>query len=129
MFGGRLCLKLRGWMPLLGLGTRNGSSEMPHLHLPIDHTDADLVLAANLAEVVGSEDLYVAWSHETGAGAVPEVEAVLVEADDPRPGFLATVAAGFAAFWRTITGRHPGTAVAGAHTAGPARHGAGEPSV
>ena len=44
---------------------------MPHLHLPIDHTDADLVLAANLAEIVGSEDLYVAWSHETGAGAFP----------------------------------------------------------
>ena len=44
---------------------------MPHLHLPLDHTDADLVLAANLAEIVGSEDLYVAWSHESGAGAVP----------------------------------------------------------
>ena len=27
---------------------------MPHLHLPIDHTEADLVLAANLAEIVGS---------------------------------------------------------------------------
>jgi hypothetical protein len=129
MYGGRLCLKLRGWMPLLGLGTRNGSSEMPHLHLPIDHTDADLVLAANLAEVVGSEDLYVAWSHESGAGAVPEVEAVLVEADNPPPGFLATVAASFAAFWRTITGRQAGTAVTQAHNAGPARHGAGEPSV
>ena len=44
---------------------------MPHLHLPTDHTDADLVLAANLAEVVGSEDLYVAWTHESGAGAFP----------------------------------------------------------
>ena len=53
---------------------------MPHLHLPIDHTDADLVLAVNVAEIVGSEDLYVAWSHESGAGAVPEVDAVLVEA-------------------------------------------------
>ena len=51
---------------------------MPHLHLPVDHTDADLVLAANLAEIVGSEDLYVAWSHESGPGAIPEVEAVLV---------------------------------------------------
>ena len=48
---------------------------MPHLHLPIDHTDADLVLAANLAEIVGSEDLYVAWSYETGPGAIPEIEA------------------------------------------------------
>ncbi len=102
---------------------------MPHLHLPIDHTDADLVLAANLAEVVGSEDLYVAWSHGTGAGAVPEVEAVLVEAAATRPGFLATLAVGCAAFWRMITGRHPGTSPARAHEAGSARHGAGEPSV
>ena len=47
-------------------------------YLPAGHTD--LVLAANLAEIVGSEDLYVAWSHETGPGAIPEIEAVLVEA-------------------------------------------------
>ncbi len=50
---------------------------MPHLHLPIDHTEADLVLAANLAEIVGSEDLYVAWSHESRRGRDPEVEAVV----------------------------------------------------
>jgi hypothetical protein len=100
---------------------------MPHLHLPIDHTDADLVLAANLADVVGSEDLYVAWSHESGAGAVPEVEAVLVE-----PAEMSRVAEFFAmlgAFWRTITGRPSRTAVDQAREAGPARHGAGEPSV
>jgi hypothetical protein len=76
---------------------------MPHLHLPIDHTEADLVLAANLAEVVGSEDLYVAWSYEAGPGAIPEVEAVLVD-HEPR-GFFAAVAAGFGAFWRALTGR------------------------
>jgi hypothetical protein len=103
---------------------------MPHLHLPIDHTDADLVLAANLADVVGSEDLYVAWSHESGAGAVPEVEAVLVEpAQIGRfAEFFATLAAGCAAFWRAITGRPSGTAVEQAPAAGPAPR-AGEPSV
>jgi hypothetical protein len=69
---------------------------MPHLHLPIDHTDDDLVLAANVADVVGSADLYVAWSHEGGPGAIPEVEAVLRE---ERPtGLFATVAA----LWRAI---------------------------
>jgi hypothetical protein len=52
---------------------------MPHLHLPTDHTDDDLVLAASVAEIVGSEDLYVAWSHERGAGVMPEVDALLVE--------------------------------------------------
>jgi hypothetical protein len=80
---------------------------MPHLHLPIDHTEADLVLAANLAEVVGSEDLYVAWSYEGGPGVIPEVEAVLVD-HHPR-GFFAALAAGFGAFWRALTGR-PSTA-------------------
>jgi hypothetical protein len=103
---------------------------MPHLHLPIDHTDADLVLAANLAEIVGSEDLYVAWSHETGAGAVPEVEAVLVEAH-PMSAFaelMATIGAGFAAFWRALLGRPDAAAVREA-PATAQRRGAGEPSV
>jgi hypothetical protein len=102
---------------------------MPHLHLPMDHTDADLVLAANLAEVVGSEDLYVAWSHESGAGAVPEVEAVLVESYQPSAfaEIVALVSAGFVAFWRALVGRPATPAVAHAAPAGPARQ--GEPSV
>jgi hypothetical protein len=102
---------------------------MPHLHLPTDHTDADLVLAANLAEIVGSEDLYVAWSHESGAGAVPEVEAVLVQSRQTSAlgDFFAFVAAGFAAFWRALTGRPAADEVREAPAAGPAR--AGEPSV
>jgi hypothetical protein len=57
---------------------------MPHLHLPIDHTEDDLVLAANVADVVGSADLYVTWSHEGGAGAVPEVAAVLRDERPPK---------------------------------------------
>jgi hypothetical protein len=102
---------------------------MPHLHLPIDHTDADLVLAANLAEIVGSEDLYVAWSHESGAGAVPEVEAVLVESH--RGGafaeLFAFVAASCAAFWRALLGRPAAAELSEAPAIGPARQ--GEPSV
>jgi hypothetical protein len=68
---------------------------MPRLHLPVEHSDADLVLAANLAEVVGSDDLYVAWSHETGPGAVPEVDAVLVDERPPSP---------FAEFFAALAG-------------------------
>jgi hypothetical protein len=95
---------------------------MPHLHLPVDHTDADLVLAANLAEIVGSEDLYVAWSHESGPGAVPEVEAVLVES---RPisalsEFMQALAAGFAHMWRMLLGRPAGAAMHSAPPADPA---------
>ena len=80
---------------------------MPHLHLPIDHTDADLVLAANLADIVGSEDLYVAWSFETGPGAIPEVEAVVREersTSAPRE-FFSAVGAGVSAFWRALMGK------------------------
>src|SRR5262245_9305008 len=79
---------------------------MPHLHLPIDHTDTDLVLAANVAEVVGSADLYVVWSHESGPGAVPGVEAIVREERPAKPfsARLHAVAAGIAALWRNIVG-------------------------
>ena len=76
---------------------------MPHLHLPIDHTDADLVLAANVADLVGSADLYVTWSHMSGPGAVPEVEAVVRE--ERSAGRIASFFAGVAAFWLAITRR------------------------
>jgi hypothetical protein len=104
---------------------------MPHLHLPSDHTDADLVLAANLAEVVGSEDLYVAWSHGTGPGAVPEVDAVLVESHRPHlfAAIAAMVTAGCAAFWRALAGRPAEAAIAQSPVGGASRRGAGEPSV
>jgi hypothetical protein len=79
---------------------------MPHLHLPSDHTDADLVLAATIAEVVGSSDLYVAWSHHRGPGAVPEVEAVVEEEAEPVLNPLAELLASFggvcAALWRAV---------------------------
>src|SRR5947208_3271028 len=32
---------------------------MPHVYLPSDHTDADLILAADIAAAVSSSDLYV----------------------------------------------------------------------
>ena len=83
---------------------------MPHLHLPIDHTDADLVLAANLADIVGSEDLYVAWTHDSGPGAVPEVEAVMCE-HRAAVGFFAAVGAGVVAFWRALLGKPSQAAV------------------
>jgi hypothetical protein len=79
---------------------------MPHLHLPIDHTDADLVLAANLADIVGSEDLYVAWTQDSGSG-IPEIEAVVTDERPPGPfaELLVWLATGFVAFWRALTGQ------------------------
>jgi len=97
---------------------------MPHLHLPIDHTDADLVLAANVADVVGSEDLYVTWCHVTGPGAIPEVEAVV---RDERPlGLVPSLFAVVVALWSAITRRPAGTAAAPAAPADRTRQ--GEPS-
>jgi hypothetical protein len=88
---------------------------MPHLHLPIDHTEDDLVLAANVAEVVGSADLYVAWSHEGGAGAVPEVDAVL--RDERPPKRLGRLRAAIAARLRAIF-RRPARDALAAHQGG-----------
>jgi hypothetical protein len=80
---------------------------MPHLHLPTDHTDADVVLAANVAELVGSADLYVTWSYEGGPGAVPEVEAVVREERplNPFAELMVSLAAGLVALWQTLLSR------------------------
>jgi hypothetical protein len=102
---------------------------MPHLHLPIDHTDADLVLAANLAEIVGSQDLYVAWSHERGPGAVPEVEAVVREqaSGGPLGAIVGALTAACAAFWRALMGRPADDAVEPDAGSDPARPAAERP--
>lgn len=53
---------------------------MPQLHLPQDHTDADLILAGQLAALIGSGELYIAWTHAGGPGWQP---AVAAEIRDP----------------------------------------------
>ncbi len=95
---------------------------MPHLYLPTEHTDADLVLAADVAAAVSSADLYVTWTLDAGAGA-PEVEAVVRE-ERPAPeanpfaDLFVALFQGIATLWRTLTGppaqRLPATRVAGA---------------
>jgi hypothetical protein len=95
---------------------------MPHLYLPTDHTDADLVLAADVAAAVSSADLYVTWTLDAGAG-VPEVEAVVREERpevpvNPFAGLAVALLAGIVALWRSLTAppaqRVPATPVAGA---------------
>jgi hypothetical protein len=80
---------------------------MPHLYLPTDHTDADLVLAADVAAAVSSADLYVTWTIDAGAGT-PEVEAVVREEPIPAPNafveLFSALAQGVAAVWRALTG-------------------------
>jgi hypothetical protein len=77
---------------------------MPHLHLPAAHSDADLALAADVAAAVGSEDLFVSWSHAEGAGLAPEVEAVLRDHGPANPfaEAFAAILQGFAALARAL---------------------------
>ena len=78
---------------------------MPHLHLPADHSDADLALAADLAVWLGSQDLYVSWTHEDGAGVSPEVQAYVRDERPAHPlaGALVAVLAGALAIWHALT--------------------------
>jgi hypothetical protein len=69
---------------------------MAQLHLPAQHSDDDLVIAGALAQVLRSEELWVAWSAESGAGE-PVIPAKLhvspapaaPPAPRPRAGLLA----------------------------------------
>src|SRR4051812_33939944 len=80
---------------------------MPHLYLPTDHTDADLVLAADVASAVSSADLYVTWTLDSGPGS-PEVEAVVREereADvNPFAEVVVALMQGVVALWQLLTG-------------------------
>jgi hypothetical protein len=84
---------------------------MPTLHLPAAHTDTDVALAAELAAIVGSHELYVTWTHGEGPGLPPEVQAVVHEESreaGPLSPFGEVVVAmvhGIAALWNAIL--HP----------------------
>jgi hypothetical protein len=66
---------------------------MAQLYLPLAHTDADLVLAGQIAEVIDSAELYVTWTPAEGR-AVPEVVAELRAA---APSWTSAVGLVFAA--------------------------------
>src|SRR4051794_30842481 len=78
---------------------------MPTLHLPAAHTDTDVALAAELAAIVGSHELYVTWTHGEGPGLNPELQALIQEEPagpaplPPPAGVGATMAQGTAALW------------------------------
>jgi hypothetical protein len=86
---------------------------MTTLHLPAAHTDSDVALAAEIAAVVGSHELYVTWTHGEGPGLPPEIEAVVREEDrqGPLSPFAEVVVAmvqSIAALWQAIV-RPPST--------------------
>jgi hypothetical protein len=79
---------------------------MPHVILPAEHTDADLILASQIAEAVDSAELFVAWT-PSGGPAIPEIEAELREPLHPLAEAVALFAQGLIELWRAITGRRP----------------------
>ncbi len=57
---------------------------MAQLYLPAEHTEADLILAGQIAETIDSAELYVTWTPEAGQSA-PEIAAELREPLASRP--------------------------------------------
>jgi hypothetical protein len=83
---------------------------MPTLHLPAAHTDADVALAIEVAGVVGSHELYVAWTHGEGPGLPPEIETTIAEphapnAVSPFAEVIVAMVQGISALWNAIA--HP----------------------
>ena len=56
---------------------------MSHLFLPAEHTDTDLALASAVAEAIDSNELFVAWTFETGVAAPPVVKAFIRQGPEP----------------------------------------------
>jgi hypothetical protein len=84
---------------------------MPTLYLPAAHTDTDVALAAEIASAVGSQDLYVAWTHGEGPGLSPEYETMLGDGEPFATPFAELVMAmvqGVSALWNAIV--RPGAA-------------------
>jgi hypothetical protein len=79
---------------------------MATLYLPLAHTDADLVLAGQIAERIDSGELYVAWTPAAGR-AVPEVVAELRAAVPRWTGTIALVFQAVRELWAAICGRAP----------------------
>ena len=87
---------------------------MAQLYLPVAHTEADLVLAGQIAERIDSAELYVAWTAKAGR-AVPEVVAELRAATPGWSEALALFVDAVRELWAWLFGRpleHPAVASA-----------------
>ena len=79
---------------------------MPQLYLPVEHTDADLILAGLVAQRVDSAELYVAWTPEHGR-ATPEIAAELREPSVGMGGTFALLLGALIEFCAALFGRVP----------------------
>ena len=81
---------------------------MSHLYLPTEHTDTDLALASAVAEAIDSNELFVAWTMESGCVSAPEVRARILHTERPQRSAMgeafAEIGAAFKAFFSFFTG-------------------------
>jgi len=77
---------------------------MAQLFLPAAHTEADLVLAGQIADRIDSAQLYVAWTPQHGR-AVPEVMAELRAAVPRWTGALVLLLGAVRDLWSALRGR------------------------
>jgi hypothetical protein len=77
---------------------------MSHLYLPAEHTDTDLALASAVAEAIDSNELFVAWTLESGCVAAPEVRARVKHAEQPERSPLAEVFSEIGHAFRALVG-------------------------
>jgi hypothetical protein len=85
---------------------------MSHLYLPAEHNDTDLALASAVAEAIDSNELFVAWTYDTGVSTPPVVKAFLRRGPEPAPRnpfaeALSEIAAAFGALMSLVFFRRP----------------------
>jgi hypothetical protein len=92
---------------------------MPHLFLPTEHADSDLVLAGQVAELMQSSELYVTWTPEAGHAA-PEVAAIMRQPVSTWAEAFGLLVRAAGELWASLTARRadrPALPPAGAATA------------
>ena len=77
---------------------------MSHLYLPAEHTDTDLALASTVAEAIDSNELFVAWTCDSGTVAAPEIRARIVRPEPALRSPLAEAFSGIGAAFRAFFG-------------------------
>lgn len=77
---------------------------MSHLFLPAEHTDTDLALASAVAEAIDSNELFVAWTLDSGCVAAPEVRARVLRLEPAQRSPLAEALSEIGAAFRSLIG-------------------------
>jgi hypothetical protein len=91
---------------------------MHHLYLPAEHTDADLFMAAEIAQVVDSGELYVTWTESAGQ-AQPAVGALVRVPGGPLTEAFYLLVRAAAELWVALTRRPAPAAARSGHAPAP----------